>query len=72
MPNSRMGKDFVLKIKGTLASTPKGLYDEPLVSRPEAYEARYASFHAVDLRPPIPSYSAIYDGELWKFYGDGK
>lgn len=65
------GKDFVLKIKGTVGSTPKGLYDAPLVSRPEEYDARYISFHAVDLRPPMPSYSAIYDGEMWAHYGPG-
>lgn len=63
------GKDFVLKIKGTVGRTPKSLYEEPLVSRPEAYDARYISFHAVDLRPPMPSYSAIYDGEMWAHYG---
>ncbi len=65
------GKDFVLKIKGTVGRTPKGLYDEPLVSKPESYDSRYISFHAVDLRPPMPSYSAIYDGEMWAHYGPG-
>jgi len=68
---ARMGKDFVLKITGTLGSTPKGLYDEPLVSHPWEYDSRYISFHAVDLRPPIPSYSAIYDGDLWAKHGPG-
>jgi hypothetical protein len=68
---ARMGKDFVLKIKGTLGRTPMGLYDDPLVSHPDQVDARYISFHAVDLRPPIPSYSAIYDGDLWAKYGNG-
>lgn len=68
---ARMGKNFVLKITGTLGTTPMGLYDEPLVSKPEEYDARYISFHAVDLRPPMPSYSAIYDGDLWAQHGKG-
>ena len=62
----------MVKITGTLASTPHGLYDDPKVADHTAYEARYASFHAVDIRPPLPSYSAIYDGEMWAHYGKGK
>ena len=61
-----------MKIEGTLATTPYGLYSSPKIANPEETEARYVSFHAVDLRPPMPSYSAVYDGELWKFYGQGK
>jgi hypothetical protein len=57
---------------GTLASTPHGLYDEPRIARHEAYDARYVSFHAVDLRPPMPSYAAVYDGELWAQHGQGQ
>jgi len=36
------------------------------------YEARYVSFHAIDIRPPLPSYGAVYDGELWAHYGPGE
>lgn len=60
-----------MKITGTLASTAHGLYDEPRIARHNAYDARYVSFHAVDLHPPIPSYSAVYDGELWAQHGPG-
>lgn len=67
-----MSEDFVVKVTGTLASTPYGLYDAPKVADATGSEARYVSFHAVDFRPPIPSYSALYDGDLWAHYGKGE